>query len=136
MAEVIDRPDTATKDIVAKAIKNAQDFARQNAEEPDKWSVDWVLYCGPIPLQTRTTKAKKVGENEWVGTEPVVFGKDSACQIRVFPHWVKNGSQKIDLRKVLGQGHCVANLVISDWSLTVVGNEATVWVQADGDIQG
>ena len=135
MSEVIDKPDTATKDIVAKAIKSAQDFARKNAAEPDKWLVDWTLYCGMIALEVVVSKAKKVGENEWESVEEVVFSKGSACMLTSQPQWVGRKSPKIDLRQKIGEGYCVRNIVIRKWSMRILENgEAEIKVDMDGEV--
>jgi hypothetical protein len=135
MSEVIDKPDTETKDIVAKAIKDAQDFARKYAEEPDKWLVDWTLYCGIIPLETVISKAKKVGENEWESVEEVVFSEGSACMITAQPQWVSRQSPKIDLRDKIGQGQCVRRIVIRKWSLHITeSGYAEIKVDMDGEV--
>lgn len=135
MSEVIDKPDTETKDIVAKAIKNAQDFARKNAEEPDKWLVDWTLYCGMIALEVVVSKAKKVGESEWESVEEVVFGSGSACMITAQPQWVSRTSPKIDLREKIGEGQCVRKIVIRKWSLRIdADGYAEIQVDMDGEV--
>lgn len=135
MSEVIDKPDTETKDIVAKAIKNAQKFARQNAEKPDNWLVDWTLYCGSIVLEVVVSKAKKIGESEWESAEEVVFSTGSACMITAQPQWVSRKSPKIDLREKIGQGQCVRKIVIRKWSIRINKNgEAEIQVDMDGEV--
>lgn len=135
MSEVIDKPDTETKDIVAKAIKNAQNFARQNANEPDKWLVDWTIYCGIIALETVVSQAKKVGENEWESVEAVVFGSGSACMITARAQWIGKLGPKIDLREKIGEGYCVRKIVIRKWSLRIAENgEAEIRVDMDGEV--
>ncbi len=135
MSEVIDKPDTETKDIVSKAIKSAQDFARQNAKEPDRWLVDWTLYCGMIALETVVSKAKKVGDNEWESDGEVVFGSGSACMITAQPQWVSRKSPKIDLRDKIGEGYCVRKIVIRKWSLRIdEGGYAEIKVDMDGEV--
>lgn len=132
MSEVIDKPDIVTKDIVAKAIKSAQDFARKNAEQPDQWLVDWTLYCGMIALEVVVSKAKKIGEKEWESVEEVVFSSGSACMITAQPQWVSNKSPKIDLREKIGEGYCVRNIVIRKWSLRI-GEDGYAEIQVDMD---
>ena len=135
MSEVIDKPDTETKDIVAKAIKSAQDFARQNAEKPDNWLVDWTLYCGSIVLEVVVAKAKKVGENEWESAEEVIFSTGSACMITCQPQWVSRMSQKIDLREKIGGGQCVRKIAIRKWSLRIgADGYAEIQVDMDGEV--
>lgn len=138
MSEVVDKPDAATKDIVAKAIKNAQRHARESAKkpEPDKWLVDWTLYCTIIPLETVTAQAKKVGPNEWEGIEPVVFSAQRACMMVCQPQWMANPSQRINLREKLKIDGCIRNIKIHRWGIRIVDGQVEIRVDMDGETNG